>query len=278
MTAATGTKLVPFFAATPGGRRFAVENRHRGKSRGGILFVHPFAEEMNKSRRMAALTAGALADDGWSVLRFDLHGCGDSEGEFGEATWNSWADDLSFWADWLRARTDGPLLLWGLRAGALLSAEWLRETRDSLPLLLWQPVTNGQRHLTQFLRLRAAANMLEARDAGNVVSDLRAKLVDGSPVTVAGYTLNPELANPMDQASLELHKDYNCRLSVLETSGSPEALPTPALKRLVQTWQSAGIEARISQVTGPAFWQTVEIETAPALIEATVNEARELVA
>lgn len=277
MTAAAGTKLVPFFAETPRGRRFAVENRCRGESRGGILFIHPFAEEMNKSRRMAALTAGALSDDGWSVLRFDLHGCGDSEGEFGEATWNSWAGDLSFWADWLRARVDGPLLLWGLRAGALLATEWLRETRDSLPLLLWQPVTNGQRHLTQLLRLRAAANMLEARQAGNVVAELRAKLDEGSPVTVAGYTLNPELAKAMDQASLRLHDDFNCRVSVLEISCSSNALPSPALQRLVQTWQTAGIEARVLQVAGPAFWQTVEIETSPALIEATVKEVRELV-
>ena len=277
MTAATGAKLVPFFAETPGGRRFAVENRRSGESRGGILFIHPFAEEMNKSRRMVALTASALSDDGWSVLRFDLHGCGDSEGEFGEATGKSWFDDLSFWIDWLRAREEGPLLLWGLRAGALLAAEWLRETRDSLPLLLWQPVTNGKRHLTQLLRLRAAANMLEAREAGNVVSDLRAKLVHGSPVTVAGYTLNPELANFMDQAALTLHDNYDCRVSVLETSASPKALPAPALQELVQTWHTAGIEARVSQIAGPAFWQTVEIETAPALIEATVREARELI-
>ena len=276
MTAATGTKLVPFFAETPRGRRFAVENRCRGEPRGAILFIHPFAEEMNKSRRMVALTASALADDGWSVLRFDLHGCGDSEGEFGEATWSSWADDLSFWADWLRARVEGPLLLWGLRAGALIATEWLRETRDSLPLLLWQPVTNGQRHLTQLLRLRAAANMLEARGAGNVVAELRAKLLEGSPVTVAGYTLNPELAMAMDQATLRLHDNYKCRVSVLETSGSPSASPSPALQRLVQTWQTDGIEARVLQIAGPAFWQTVEIETAPALLEATVTEAREL--
>jgi exosortase A-associated hydrolase 2 len=276
VTAATGTKLVPFFAETPHGRRFAVENRCIGESRGGILFIHPFAEEMNKSRRMVALTASALSDDGWSVLRFDFHGCGDSEGEFGEATWNSWADDLSFWSDWLRARVEGPLLLWGLRAGALLATEWLRETRDSLPLLLWQPVTNGQRHLTQLLRLRAAANMLEARQAGNVVAELRAKLVEGSPVTVAGYTLNPELAKAMDLATLRLHDNYNCRVSVLETSGNPKALPSPALQRLVEAWQIAGIDARVLQIAGPAFWQTVEIETAPALIEATVNEAREL--
>jgi exosortase A-associated hydrolase 2 len=276
--AAAGTNLVPFFAATPRGRRFAIESRDRDEPRGGVLFVHPFAEENNKSRRMAALTAGALSDDGWTVLRCDLHGCGDSEGDFSDATWNSWCEDLSFWTDWLRARTDGPLLVWALRAGALLAVDWIKEAGGSLPLLLWQPVTNGQRHLTQLLRLRAAASMLDAREARGVVSNLRETLAAGSPVTVAGYTLNPELANPLEQAVLQLPKDYGCPVSVLEITARPDDAPTTGLKRLVEAWQDSGINVRVSAVTGPPFWQTVEVETAPQLIEATVKEARELVA
>jgi exosortase A-associated hydrolase 2 len=276
VTADAGTNLVPFFAATPRGRRFAIESRDRDEPRGGVLFVHPFAEENNKSRRMAALTARALCDDGWTVLRCDLHGCGDSEGDFGEATWSTWCEDLNFWSDWLRARTDGPVLIWTLRAGALLAVDWLRDAGVSLPLLLWQPVTNGQRHLTQLLRLRAAASMLDAREARGVVSSLRETLATGSPVTVAGYTLNPELANPLEQAVLQLPQDYGCPVSVLEITGQPEAVPSAGLNKLVQAWQASGINVRISSVTGPPFWQTVEVETAPELIEATVKEAREL--
>ena len=45
---------------------------------GSILYVHPFAEEMNKSRRMAALQAHGLAQAGYAVLQVDLRGCGES--------------------------------------------------------------------------------------------------------------------------------------------------------------------------------------------------------
>ena len=53
-----------------------------GAPRRLFVHVHGFAEELNKSRRMACLQARALAEGGDAVLRFDLLGCGDSDGEF----------------------------------------------------------------------------------------------------------------------------------------------------------------------------------------------------
>jgi len=62
--------------------------------RGCILYSPPFAEELNKSRRMVALQARQLAASGYAVLLLDLYGCGDSGGEFDTATWSIWQDDL----------------------------------------------------------------------------------------------------------------------------------------------------------------------------------------
>ena len=36
--------------------------------RGSVLYVHPFAEEMNKSRRMVALQSRMLAEKGFAVM------------------------------------------------------------------------------------------------------------------------------------------------------------------------------------------------------------------
>src|SRR5262249_50696571 len=91
--------------------------------RGRLLYIHPFAEELNKARRMVALQAQQFAANGFSVLVPDLYGCGDSGGDFAEARWDVWLDDLHRCLDWLRARGEGPCYLWGLRAGALLAAE-----------------------------------------------------------------------------------------------------------------------------------------------------------
>ena len=54
---------------------------------GLVVHAPAFAEEMNKSRRMVALQARALAEDGLAVLLVDPLGCGDSPGDFGDATW-----------------------------------------------------------------------------------------------------------------------------------------------------------------------------------------------
>jgi exosortase A-associated hydrolase 2 len=276
VTARPGTAPEPFFADTGSGRRFAVVNRPADTPRGSVLFVPPFAEEMNKSRRMTALTAAALAEDGWLVLRFDPSGCGDSDGEFADATWQGWLDDLDFWVQWLRRQTGAPLLLWGARAGALLACAWLRKTGESLPLLLWQPVANGQRHLTQFLRLRAAAEMMDSRQTKGVVSRLWDTLASGTAITVAGYTLNPALANPMSEVRLALPGGYGAGISLVEVTGAETPGFAPATEMMVRKWRDAGIETAASAVTGPPFWQTTEIETAPAAVEATVAAAREL--
>ncbi|MTV55832.1 serine aminopeptidase domain-containing protein, partial [Pseudoduganella buxea] len=125
--------------------------------RGAIVYLHPFAEEMNKSRRMAALGAAALAADGYAVLQIDLHGCGDSAGDFGDATWESWLDDVARARRWLQRELGDRLTevpaLWGLRLGALLALDAARRAPEPpSALLLWQPVTSGAVLLTQFLR------------------------------------------------------------------------------------------------------------------------------
>jgi alpha/beta superfamily hydrolase len=77
-----------FFLDTPDGPRYCqLHAPQGGPLQGLILCIHPFAEEMNKSRRMAALQSRALAEAGYTVLQIDLHGCGDSAGDFGEASW-----------------------------------------------------------------------------------------------------------------------------------------------------------------------------------------------
>src|SRR5690554_5926440 len=165
-----------FFLDTPDGARFAIATFPAGEPKGGLLYLHPFAEEMNKSRRMAALAARTFAAEGWLVLQMDLGGCGDSSGDFGEMTWTTWLDDVSHAWSWLRGRCSGVLGLWTLRAGSLLASDWIAANDERPMLLLWQPVGNGQQHLTQFLRLKAASEMLGAADPGAVLKELRSEL------------------------------------------------------------------------------------------------------
>ena len=110
---------------------------------------------------MAAIQSRALARAGFAVLQSDLLGCGDSSGDFGDATWQDWVGDVSEAIRWVQCRHDAPLWLWGLRAGCLLAVEASRQVSADYSFVFWQPTPSGKAPLQQFLRLKVAGGSLE---------------------------------------------------------------------------------------------------------------------
>ena len=265
-----GPAAAPFFLDDEaGGQRLCVLHRPRTQAVvGAIVHVHPFAEEMNKSRRMAALQARAFADAGYAVLRCDLRGCGDSSGDFGDASWDDWLADVARAAAWMRERFEAPLTLWGLRAGCLVAAEAARRHSLDADLLFWQPMTAGKLALQQFLRLHMAKEMLDGQ-AGAGTQGLRERLNRGEHVEIAGYALAPALADGLEQATLQ--PSTTGRTLWLEVSTRDDAALLPASAALVGRWNSAGHRIAERVVKGPPFWSATEIEEAPELIAATLD-------
>ena len=261
--------MQPFFLPCSVGERFCLFHPASGKSLGAVLYLHPFAEEMNKSRRMAALQAQALAAAGYDVLQIDLLGCGDSSGDFADASWQAWRDDVLAGYRWLRSRSPAPLILWGLRAGCLLAAEVAADIPEAADFIFWQPVISGKQHWQQFMRLKMAGEMA-AGQAKAVGEQLRQQLANDQSVEIAGYGISPALATGLEQADLTPPPARHGRLIWLETSLREDASLSPAAQKGVTQWQMAGytVDARIA--CGPAFWQTTEIGDAPALIAATL--------
>lgn len=260
----------------PGGQGplfYVIHEPADGPVRGCVLYVHPFAEELNKSRRMAARQARLLADQGYVVLMPDLHGCGDSGGDFGGARWGGWLDDLERSLDWLQARYPGPVALWGLRVGCLLISEFLTcRSVSPAALLYWQPVTHGERFLTQFLRLRMAAAMMG--DGKETTAQLRARLDGGETLEVAGYALAPELAEGL--AGAELAPPGAATLCWLEVAQGESPALLPASTRLIDGWRQQGARVHAAAVAGDPFWTTQEIHEAPALLEASLRCLQEV--
>lgn len=270
-----------FFLDTPEGGRFCLLTRPAGTIRGVLLHVPPFAEELNKSRRMVALAARTFAESGWAVLQIDHYGCGDSAGDFGDAAWQNWVADVELAWQWLQTfcgeHAPGvPRGLWALRAGSLIVADWLQSSVARPPLLLWQPVTSGKQHLTQFLRMKAASEMLSDADARGVMARVRVALQDGEAVEVAGYAVSPQLAARMDAAVLRLPPDFSAPVAILEVSGAEPPESSPAVRLLVDKWRATGVPIIAEAVSGAGFWQTQEIETAPGLIDPSVRFLRGL--
>jgi exosortase A-associated hydrolase 2 len=254
-----------FFLPTPHGQRYCLFHAPQGACRGALVYVHPFAEEMNKSRRMAATQARALAAIGYGVLQIDLAGCGDSDGDFGDARWDLWKHDVGAASAWLQQRLDRPVGLWGLRLGALLALDYARGAPVS-QLLLWQPVLQGAAFMTQFLRLRVAGDMFDASEAGGGgTKELRAQLQAGEALEIAGYLLAPELAasiDALDAAQLA----PACPTHWIEMVASPERAVPPAASRTASAWSTP---PHMHSVVCAPFWTTQEVTESPQLVAAT---------
>lgn len=263
-------------AAEHTGQRFCLFHAAQGNAlRGRVLYLHPFAEELNTTRRTVAQQARALAQAGFAVLQIDLHGCGDSSGEFADATWSAWLQDAAQGYHWLSQHASGPAWIWAMRSGALLAAELVQPLQNTVPepinLLFWQPVTSGQQMLQQFLRLHSASQWLgNGGDGSHHGPSPAQRLAQGESVSIAGYPLSPALAQGLGAARLQPPASATpARLVWLELSSQAAPTHSPATAAALATWRAAGWQVHADTVTSPAFWQTVDTDAAPALLHAT---------
>lgn len=265
--------LDPFFLDVAAGRRFCLHYPPQARPAGALLYIHPFAEELNKSRRMVAEMARRMARHGFAVLQIDLAGCGDSSGDFADASWQLWLDDVAAAAAWLKQRYSPlPLTLWGLRTGALLAAQHAAADAAWRRLLLWSPVVNGEQFLTQFLRLRLASQMLAAEQGGaGGTQQLLQQLRSGTAIEVAGYVLAPGLALPLGEARLAVQMRPQQHVDWFELAGSAERPVAPVVEKLIGDWRRVGSDVALTRVVGEAFWSTQEIADVPALWDATLQ-------
>jgi exosortase A-associated hydrolase 1/exosortase A-associated hydrolase 2 len=250
--------------AAAGGSRFRIVTQpsHR-RFVGTVVWVHAFAEEMNKTRRMSALMARLLAGAGWRVVQKDLFGCGDSAGDFSEASWAAWVDDVNAELD--RADQDRPVWLWCVRAGALLASAALAG-RPHVNLLLWHPVLSGAQHLQQFLRLHAAARVLGSAK-GESASTPAQELRHGRAVEVGGYLLGPPLAEALQRAVFDVPAGFVGRVVWFELWQDDAPTASVAAVRLAEQIRGRGVDVHVEALAGPPFWQTLEIEESDALLQ-----------
>ena len=258
---------LPFFLSADAGERYCLYHQPNPEAgpRGGILYVHPFAEEMNKSRRMAALQARAYARAGFGVLQIDLHGCGDSSGDFADARWETWLSDLALGWQWLAQRCPGPFYLWGLRLGALLALEFAVRAKPEA-LVLWQPAISGRAHLHQFARAQSAARLFGPAEPADDAAE------KGSEI--AGYMVAAELSAAINQSDAAVLAP-TCPVQWFElNTPSQELAAQPALQAasalLIDRWRASGAMVDACALHGVPFWSSAEISESPELLAATL--------
>lgn len=266
-------KFKPVFIDGSAGRLFAIYYSAAPDKpcSGDVVFLYPFAEEMNRSRRTANVLAQRLSTLGYGVLLLDLFGCGDSAGDFVDARWEIWRHDVTAALGWLSRRSRRPVSLIGHRLGGLLAMDVAVQRPAALErVVLWHPVTNGATMLAQFLRIRLAASLDRDREARESTRELLDLLADGQCIEVGGYEISPELAQALDTLRLEpLGPQCGTLIDWLEVVPDAAQSLSPAASRIVDAWQAAGVRVDAQAVVDQPFWALQETTIAPALLAAT---------
>ncbi len=275
-------RVQALYLQAPAGPMFALHHAPAPAGvtpRAAVVFVHALAEEMNKSRRMAALQARALAQAGVAVLQPDLHGCGDSSGDFVDARWPLWLQDVACALAWLQAQHPGaPLWLWGHRAGALLAAQALHAAHGGSAvagLLLWQPLARGDDALRPWRRMQQVAGLLAGRPPAASLAPATGSgaAATGPGMQAAGYAFHAELLHALQGVQLTpppaaaLQPARPTIWLDLHDPGLPAPTVAPAA---AAAWAAAG-PLHHASLPGPAFWRSTDIDEVPALIDATTR-------
>jgi exosortase A-associated hydrolase 2 len=126
--------------------------------------------------------------------------------------------------------------------------------------------------LTQFLRLRIAADMIGGGEKRESVKSLQERLVAGELVEVAGYELAPDLAVTLKQKNFaSLRSPIDTAVHWLEIALIRSNQLSLASQKVIETWCANGVSVSTIMVIGEAFWATQEIAVVPKLVDETTH-------
>ena len=267
-------EVEPFFLPSVAGDIFAIYYHplNLQTPRLSLLVVPPFAEEMNKSRRMLTLLAARVSAMGVGVLIYDLYGTGDSKGDFIDARWDVWLQDTANAAKWLKQKGTQHIVVLGLRFGALLGLDFSRRWQKAInSMILWQPVLSGEVMLTQFLRLYLAASMMDKSQERKTTRELRDYLHKGQALEIAGYELAPELFLNIERLRIESLCEATFPVFWFDLTPHQGQALALARQRVIDNLQSNGVDIRVDNIVGEPFWSTQEITVNPELLRKTAD-------
>src|SRR5664279_5689073 len=135
-----------------------------------VLIVPGIAhEERTMSSGITAL-AEALADDGLATLVIELHGTSQSSGDFlSDGIGERWRADIRAGAAHLRAAGFERVVVMGIRLGALLMLDALRD-EPTFAMVAWAPILSGRRHVRELKVMQASTHEGTLADGGVAVA------------------------------------------------------------------------------------------------------------
>ncbi|MDI1314057.1 alpha/beta fold hydrolase [Prosthecobacter sp.] len=165
-----GAERRAFYFESGGRALFAWLHRPAGAvAEHGVLICPPIGHEQVHSHRALRHLADRLARQGFTVVRLDYHGTGDSDGAEDDlqrlATWQVNVSDA---VEWLRSEAGcRKVSLVGLRLGATLAALYA-EQHEVESLVLWSPIVKGRRYVRELTALSQTAQLVAGSDSAGI--------------------------------------------------------------------------------------------------------------
>jgi exosortase A-associated hydrolase 2 len=251
-------------------RLFGVLHQPTGNAIGqieiGTVFCGPFTEEKLIAHRPMVNLARKLASNGFTCLRFDYMGHGDSNGDFEDATVESRLSDIRAVNNYLRRECGcKQVVLLGVRFGATLSVLAADKLNEIDWLILIAPILNGKKYIEQCLRSNLTSQIALH---GKVIKN-RKKLIDelmsGATVNIDGYLLTPEMYRDMCNIDLNVIPDgEKHKALVLGIKRSEKSSNDPDLEAFAKSRGSSGWDVDVSHVKEEIFWNDGRIYQASA--------------
>lgn len=248
--------MTPVMFGPPARRLFGIfhPSENVSQDKGAVLICPPFGQEALRSHRFFRVLADRLARTGFSVLRFDYHGTGDSPGDDIDGEFDGWRRDVLAAHDELRRLSASATrrVAWlGARLGGTMAIQAAQCNRLALErLVLWEPVVDGRRYAQQLREWH-----VESLELSYCIPEpsLRRRLADDAHAftdEASGFAVSPLLRQQFSSLQPEsLRIPTDCRTLVL---GQPE---DDSLKKWIQL-QVSEPPVQFSEFEHPLIWNS----------------------
>lgn len=230
--------------------------------RTGVVLCHPMGQEYMRAHRALLRLAILLAGAGFHVLRFDLSGCGDSEGDCSQGRISRWIDDIALAIVELRSGCEATsICLMGLRLGGTLSMMAGANRSDVEGIVLWDPVVDGRSY-----RKEIVASHDEWLRGSFAEPKPDADRIPASEVL--GFPLTESMVEELDKIDLlTIRLDPGRKMYLVESE------ETAGCRGLAAHLRGCGCTVSYDRVASPKVWTKNEGDMDKGLVPSEILEA-----
>lgn len=144
--------MTPFYFGSSSQPLFGVYHAPNGKieTNLGIVVCYPAGHEYFRVHRMLCQSAMRWSQSGIHVLRFDYFATGDSSGDFSDASYARWCDDVANAIMELKAVSGARnIALVGCRLGANIALNVSGRDKNVRSVVCWDPIIDTNQYLSE---------------------------------------------------------------------------------------------------------------------------------